>query len=444
MANHAQFFGPGTEEYEHGTQPDNSSGSEKPAFVAAPASTEDVSAVVVEAARRGLTVLPQATGHGAGGEVGADTVIVDTSSLDALTVDGDARTASAGAGLTWGPINAEAERHGLLGLAGSSPTVSVSGFTFGGGLGWLTRPHGMASSALRRVEYVDGAGTIRIAAEDAPDPIDRDALWVFRGGGGVGVATRLEFDLVVVADLHAGYFLWPIDALDAVVAAWADTLPGAGAGVDVATSLSVLHLPPAPPFPEHLRGKPAVHLAVATSTGEAGAVGVLGAVRAAAAPVTDTWGPADARKLSGIHLDPPAATPALGDARWLTDGTPDVAAGLFAIAAAADSPLELIEIRNVDNAAPARPGAETTVPAPYVLHAVGALTSSGARPGLEQAFSRVREATAAVDAGRSVGSWVEGATSVPDALPANLRNRAAAIADAVDPDRVIRRSRYLS
>ena len=81
----------------------------------------------------------------------------------------------------------------------------------------------------------------------------------------------------------------------------------------------------------------------------------------------------------------------------------------------ANSPLELLEIRNVDNAAPARPGAETSVPAPWVLHAVGALTSPDAQPGLDQAFSRVREATASVDAGRSVGSWMEGATLVPDA-----------------------------
>jgi FAD/FMN-containing dehydrogenase len=84
-----------------------------------------------------------------------------------------------------------AERHGLLGLAGSSPTVAVAGYTFGGGVGFLTRPHGMASSALLAVDYVDGNGQIRRAEEDAPNAVDREALWAFRGGGGVGLATAL-------------------------------------------------------------------------------------------------------------------------------------------------------------------------------------------------------------------------------------------------------------
>lgn len=50
----------------------------------------------------------------------------------------------------------------------------------------------MAASALLQVEYVDGAGAVRIAADDAPEQMDRDASWAFRGGGEVGIATRLK------------------------------------------------------------------------------------------------------------------------------------------------------------------------------------------------------------------------------------------------------------
>jgi len=49
----------------------------------------------------------------------------------------------------------------------------------------------------------------------------------------------------------------------------------------------------------------------------------------------------------------------------------------------------------------------------------------------------------AADAGSTPGSWVEGAESVPSALPAEVRERAAAIADTVDPEALIRRSRLL-
>ncbi len=435
------FFPPGSAEYAAATSPDNSSAVQQPAFVASPVDAAGVSAAVVEAADRGLTVLPQATGHGAGGIVGDDAIILDTSGLRDLTIDAQARTASAGPGLTWGEINAQAEVHGLLGLAGSSPSVAIAGYTFGGGFGWLTRPHGAASSALRSVEYVDGLGRIRFAADDAVDPMDRDALWAFRGGGGVGIATRLDFDLVAVPTLYAGLLLWPIDALEAVVGAWAQALPDVGDAV--ATSISVLHTPPVPAFPDGLRGVPVVHLAVACSTGEQGALALLGAVRSAAAPGMDTWGPKDSSGLAQIHLDPPSAVPAHGLARWLSPDTPRVAADVLRVAADADSALSMLEIRSFDNEAPARAGAETAIVGPFALHAVGALVEPSSPDRIEQAFDTLRSAAASVDLGRSLGSWAEGQDSVPDALPDEIRRRVAAIADAVDPRGTISRSRYL-
>lgn len=53
----------------------------------------------------------------------------------------------------------------------------------------------MASSTLLAVDYVDGNGLLHRAAEDTPDAIDREALGAFRGGGGVGVATSLTWNL---------------------------------------------------------------------------------------------------------------------------------------------------------------------------------------------------------------------------------------------------------
>ncbi|MCU1526761.1 MAG: linked oxidase domain protein, partial [Frondihabitans sp.] len=412
-----------------------------PAFVATPTSAAEVSAIIVQAASLGLRVVPQATGHGAGGSIGGDTIIIDTRGLDTLTIDPEARVATAGTGLTWGVINTEAEKHGLLGLAGSAATVAIAGFTFGGGLGWLTRPHGMASAALRTVEYVDGWGAIRVASDDAADALDREALWAFRGGGGVGIATRLTFDLYPVGSLYAGYLLWPIEALDAVVGAWANAIGTVGPAV--ATSISVLHAPPAPPFPPERQGQPLVHLAVASTEGEDGALPLLEAVRGASAAQVDTWAPATANELGGIHLDPPSAVPAIGFARWLSAETPTSASAILSVAASADSPLALIEIRSLGNDAEARDGAETTVPGPFALHAVGALLDPSGRPAIDQAFGAVGEASAGVDVGRSIGSWVEGGASVPDALPADVRDRVARVFDAIDPLQVIARTRYL-
>ncbi len=169
-------FPPGSPEYQAATTPHNSSASQHPALVARPTTAEEVADVIKEATRLGLTVLPQATGHGAGGAISDDVMILDTSGLVELTIDARTRTASAGPGLTWGEINPQVEKFGLLGLSGSSPSVAIGGYTFGGGFGWMTRPYGAASAALRSVEYVDGSGRVRLAADDAIDAIDRDAV----------------------------------------------------------------------------------------------------------------------------------------------------------------------------------------------------------------------------------------------------------------------------
>ncbi|WP_353649222.1 FAD-binding oxidoreductase [Nakamurella sp. A5-74] len=225
------FHEPGSDIYVAATAPRNSSGTQRPAWVARATDAAQVGDIVREAARRGLRILPQATGHGAGGTVGEDTVLLDTSGLSSLTIDAGGHFATAGAGLTWGRVNAAAQEHGLLGLAGSAASVSIAGYTFGGGIGWLSRPHGMASAALRSVDYVDGSGALRNASDDAADALDRAAMFAVRGGGGVGIATALEFDLVAVPELHAGYLLWPVEDLDAVVTAWSAAMTEVGEDV---------------------------------------------------------------------------------------------------------------------------------------------------------------------------------------------------------------------
>lgn len=51
-----------------------------------------------------------------------------------------------------------------------------------------------------------------------------------------------------------------------------------------------------------------VHLSLASSTGPGDAAALFGALEAVAAPAVNTWGPSDAERLGGIHLDPPLDT----------------------------------------------------------------------------------------------------------------------------------------
>src|SRR4051812_17814001 len=196
--------------YAAATRPHNSSIKQRPARVAVVSRPEDIAPALDEVAALArssgtpLEIVPQATGHGAGAPVGTGAVLLDTSRLTDVSIDPESRVAVVGAGATWAAVNAAAEKHGLLGLAGSAPSVSVSGYTFGGGIGWLVRRDGLASGALRAVHYVDGSGRSRTAADEATEEVDREAMWAFRGAGGVGIAHTLEFDLFPAPDLHAG------------------------------------------------------------------------------------------------------------------------------------------------------------------------------------------------------------------------------------------------
>lgn len=435
---------PGSDAYRAATTPHNATVVQRPAMVAHPRCAEEVSDAVRWAVQRNLRITVQASGHGAGAPIESDWLLVDTSGLNAVRIDPQTRLARVGAGATWSAVNALAERDGLLGLAGTSPTVSIAGYTFGGGVGFLTRPYGMASSSLLVVDYVDGNGELRRAAEDAADVVDREALWAFRGGGGVGVATALTVELVAPQELWAGYQLWSIDALGPVVDAWASAMGQIGDAFS--TSISVLHTPPgAPSVPPALQGVPVVHLAFASPQGPDAASPLLRALRTAPAPVVDSgWAPADAARLAEIHLDPPNPVPALGIGRWLGPRALDVAADVLDTAAAVDSPVTVAELRNLGNDAHTRDGATTAVPGPFLLHAVGTAADAAARSRTEDGLSNVRAAAMPADIGRSAASFADGRGAVIDDLDDAGLQRLARISTALDPDQRLARSRLLA
>uniref|UniRef100_UPI00319DA374 FAD-binding oxidoreductase n=1 Tax=Nocardia sp. No.11 TaxID=3128861 RepID=UPI00319DA374 len=75
----------------------------RPALVVGAVHAEDVRAAVEYAARQGLPVAVQATGHGL--SVAADRgVLITTRRMDAVTVDPGARTARIGAGVRAGAL----------------------------------------------------------------------------------------------------------------------------------------------------------------------------------------------------------------------------------------------------------------------------------------------------------------------------------------------------
>jgi FAD/FMN-containing dehydrogenase len=159
--------------------------------------------------------------------------------MSAVEVDPARRVARVGGGAVWSDVIAAAAPHGLAPLSGTSPTVGVTGYTLGGGAGWLSRLHGFAADSVVRAEVVTAAGD-QVTASASEHP---DLFWALRGGSGnFGVVTELEFRLHPVASVYAGMAMFePERAADAfsVYREWALDEPD-----ESNTALLLAKLPP--------------------------------------------------------------------------------------------------------------------------------------------------------------------------------------------------------
>ena len=161
----------------------------------------EVRRAVLTARARGLRVAVRATGHGTFAEPSSDTLLVDTSRMRSVFVDPERRTARVGPGATWGEVIEAAAPFGLAPVSGTNATVGVTGFTLGGGHGFLARKHGLAADNLLRADIVTADGEALTAREDRRS----DLFWALRGAGGnFGVATSLEFQLHPVREVFGG------------------------------------------------------------------------------------------------------------------------------------------------------------------------------------------------------------------------------------------------
>ena len=221
----------------------------QPAVVVEAASAEDVRAALVHAREAGLPFSVQGTGHGVVAPADGG-VVVKTAALAAVEVDAGRRTARVGGGAPWSDVIAAAAPHGLAPLSGTSSSLSVAGYTLGGGTGWLSRAYGYAADSLLRAELVTADGEI-VEASEAENP---DLFWAIRGGSGnFGVATALEFRLHPVGTVYAGMTMFAADRAADVFASyreWALDEPD-----ESNTAVLLAQMPPVPEVPEPIRGR---------------------------------------------------------------------------------------------------------------------------------------------------------------------------------------------
>ena len=224
----------------------------RPAAIAQVASAEDIRAALAFARERGLEVAVRGGGHSvAGACLSEGGLTIDLRNLNRVTVDPEARTATAQSGSTWGDFDRACQPHGLATTGGRVSTTGVAGLTLGGGSGWLERKLGLACDNLLAVELITAQGeTVRASEEENPE-----LFWALHGGGGnFGIATELTFRLHELPAASFALLLWPAEGGREVSYAYRELIEG-GAPEDLGGGFAFLTGPPEEFVPEHLQGK---------------------------------------------------------------------------------------------------------------------------------------------------------------------------------------------
>ncbi|RLK53987.1 FAD-binding oxidoreductase [Actinokineospora cianjurensis] len=253
----------------------------EPAVILRPRTAAQVALAVALARATGLDLAVRSGGHSAAGHGVCDAgVVIDLVDMRGLEIDVDAGTAWAEAGISAGEYTSIAAEHGLATGFGDGTTVGLGGFTLGGGIGYLTRKHGMTVDDLLAAEIVTADGEL-LSVDEHDHP---DLFWAIRGGGGnFGVVTRFKFRLHELDGVYGGMMVLPVTApiLEAVIAE-AEAAPD-----ELSTIVNVWTAPPFPFVPEEYHGKPII-LAMLCYAGPAAAGKVVvDRFRAIAPPLAD-------------------------------------------------------------------------------------------------------------------------------------------------------------
>jgi FAD/FMN-containing dehydrogenase len=230
-----------------------------PAVIVQCQGADDVVHALAFARKNDLDISIRGAGHNiAGTSICDDGLVIDLSTMKNVRVDTDRQRAYVEPGVTLGVFDAAAQAHGLATPIGINSTTGVAGLTVGGGIGWLTRKHGMTVDNLISVEMVTVDGLRVRVSEDE----NADLFWAIRGGGGnFGVVTQFEFKLYPVGpEILAGLIVFPFDQARQVLTKYREFVESAPEELNVWVVLR--RAPPLPFLPEDVHGEEVIVLAI--------------------------------------------------------------------------------------------------------------------------------------------------------------------------------------
>jgi FAD/FMN-containing dehydrogenase len=373
---------------------------QRPAAVALPSDARGVADAVALARRLGLGVAPQATAHNQAplGDM-EEMLLVNVSRLQEIRVDPGARSVRVGAGVKWDRVAPRLSAHGLAGLHGSSPDVGIAGYSLGGGMGWLSRKHGLQTNAVTALELVTADGAlIRVDAQHEPD-----LFWALRGGGGnFGVVTAIEFSVVEMEELYAGAYFFPFERAEEVLHTW--NAMRHGFPDELMSWASLLHFPPLPDVPAFARGRSYAVVMAAFQGSAAEGASLLRPLRDLG-PERDTFAVVPPVVLGDLAMDPLDPVP-FHSTSALLDEMPYEAIDAMLAAAGPDSgrgpTVTMLQLRQMGGAlARDTPGAgaRATLPGDISLFALGAVLDEPMSEAVKAALADVDAAVRPYRAG---------------------------------------------
>jgi hypothetical protein len=253
----------------------------RPAIIVRPADPAQVARVVSAARETGLELAVRSGGHSLVGHSVCDGgIVLDLSDMRGLEIDPEGRIAWAQTGLTAGQYAKATAAHGLATGFGDTGSVGIGGLTLGGGVGYLSRAHGLTIDDVLAAEMVTADGNIvEVDAENHPD-----LFWAIRGGGGnFGVATRFKFRLHDLDGVVGGMLMLPATAeIVHSFVAQAEAAPD-----ELSTIANIMPAPPMPFVPAEQHGRLVVMGLLCYAGSPEAAEPVLAPFRSLATPIAD-------------------------------------------------------------------------------------------------------------------------------------------------------------
>ena len=185
-----------------------------PGLVLQPSTAEEVSQALVYAREQDVPLAVRSGGHGISGRSTLDGgIVIDLGKLNGISVDGN--VARLGPGARWGHVAQELGQHGLGMSSGDYGDVGVGGLATAGGVGFMSRKHGLT------IDHVAGAQVV--LADGSIVDADEDLLWALRGAGAnFGVVTEFELEAYPVGNVVFSSMAFDARNTAQVLSRWGD------------------------------------------------------------------------------------------------------------------------------------------------------------------------------------------------------------------------------